>query len=281
MAVKSGFFDSVGGDRTYNAEDFSTIYEGIVKDGVIKGIGGDLKVGANNSMGVYVQTGKAIVGNKWFRNTERLEMNLDEADATYSRIDRVVLRLTTSGRSVDLQIVTGTPSADPVPYYPRWSDEYFDLAHITVPANSTKITSGMIADARVYSGVIGAESRVVLWTNPNQSTNQFAEQSIQLTNSMEDFEIIVVEAQNGQMCVGTAGQFIEVVPWGVYGGDRGFTIQERRYEGAGTTMSFTDGYTIASSVSSTSGDSAATNPMVVNKTNGVFIPDKVYGVNHV
>ena len=276
MAVKSGFFNSVEGDRVYNADDLSTVYEGIIKDGVVKGVGNDLAVKPSSGTTIFVDTGKAIVGDKWLRNTEHFDIELEPADATYTRIDRIVVHLAATGRIVNIQLVTGTPSANPTPYYPRWSDAYFDLAHITVPANVTTITKSMITDARVYSGVIGVDPKATLWTNPNQSTNQFAEQSITLSNSMDDFELIAIEAQNGQMCIGTSGQFVQIEPDPI-GTSIGFTMKVRRYEGSGTEILFTDAHTLQYNYDATGG----TIPFIVNETNGVFIPNKVYGINHI
>lgn len=34
MAITCGFFDSVSGDRTYDADQMSTYFEGLISDGV-------------------------------------------------------------------------------------------------------------------------------------------------------------------------------------------------------------------------------------------------------
>ena len=44
MSVTSGFFDSINGDRKYNAEQMSSIFDGIVTDGVFQNIGEAFRV---------------------------------------------------------------------------------------------------------------------------------------------------------------------------------------------------------------------------------------------
>ena len=42
--VKYGFFNSMEGDRVYSAEDLACMYDGLVSDGVIRGLGAQLEV---------------------------------------------------------------------------------------------------------------------------------------------------------------------------------------------------------------------------------------------
>lgn len=35
----SGFFDSINGDRRYNAEDFGRMFDGLITDGIVAGYG--------------------------------------------------------------------------------------------------------------------------------------------------------------------------------------------------------------------------------------------------
>ena len=39
MSVTSGFFNSLNGDRRYNAEQMSSIFDGIINDGIFANIG--------------------------------------------------------------------------------------------------------------------------------------------------------------------------------------------------------------------------------------------------
>ena len=65
MAFTCGFFNSENGDRKYNAEQMSAIFDGIIADGVFTTIGDHMAVSAGTGMQVLVGTGKA-----WFDHTE-------------------------------------------------------------------------------------------------------------------------------------------------------------------------------------------------------------------
>ena len=65
MSVNSGFFNAVNGDRTYNADDLSQFFDGIISDGIFKYFKNELKVTANKGLSVRVLNGKAIVLGKY------------------------------------------------------------------------------------------------------------------------------------------------------------------------------------------------------------------------
>ena len=44
MSITSGFFNSVNGDRTYNADQMSTYFKGLIGSGVYENVGGALQV---------------------------------------------------------------------------------------------------------------------------------------------------------------------------------------------------------------------------------------------
>ena len=46
--LTSGFFNSVDGDRKYNAEQMSQMFEGLIGDGIFESVGGKFKVSANS-----------------------------------------------------------------------------------------------------------------------------------------------------------------------------------------------------------------------------------------
>ena len=77
MAVKSGFYDSVEGDRTYNANDMNAIYAGVRTDGVVEGELNEFKVVAGAGMSVDVTPGLAIIRNKWCKNSAAVNLSLD------------------------------------------------------------------------------------------------------------------------------------------------------------------------------------------------------------
>ena len=57
MAVTYGFYNSSNGDRKYNAEQFGSIFDGIILDGVFELIGDHFAVTpVSGSMAGYVRT---------------------------------------------------------------------------------------------------------------------------------------------------------------------------------------------------------------------------------
>lgn len=151
--ITSGFFNSVGGDRLYNAEDMTDYFEGLITDGVYEAVGDALIVlAAGNGMGVTVGTGRAIVGMHWLKNTEVLPLTLSAADVQYERIDLIVMRCdeTESGRAVTIEIKEGTPAATPAAPVLERSETVTELmlAKIRVKKGVTTIYQANITDTR-------------------------------------------------------------------------------------------------------------------------------------
>ena len=59
--VKYGFFNSMEGDRVYSAEDLACMYDGLVSDGVIRGLGAQLEVTEVRACHNQVKTYTAFV----------------------------------------------------------------------------------------------------------------------------------------------------------------------------------------------------------------------------
>jgi hypothetical protein len=62
LAEKSGFFNSSGGDRLYNAADFAAYFNKLVSNGVFPNPADNLKVNATGGMNAAVQAGSAFIG---------------------------------------------------------------------------------------------------------------------------------------------------------------------------------------------------------------------------
>ena len=69
MAIKYGYFNSVNGDRKYNAEDMTMYFKGLVSDGIFQTIGDMFVVTAGDGLTVTVGTGRALVNTHWIENT--------------------------------------------------------------------------------------------------------------------------------------------------------------------------------------------------------------------
>lgn len=156
--IEYGFFDSVNGDRKYNADSFNEFFNGIISDtGVYKKSGGGLKVVPSDGLAVNVSTGKARI-NQHFVNIKGTEtLTLPTSDVANGRYDAVILRYDETKRSITLGILTGTPSSNPA--YPSITrtEGTFDicLAYVYVGAGATSIVESNIMDKREDTGVCG------------------------------------------------------------------------------------------------------------------------------
>lgn len=143
MAINSGFFNSVGGDRMYDAEDINKFFTGVITDGVLSTIGDTLFVVESVAMQVAIGSGKAWFLNSWIENTSDAFRTLAASDPTYDRIDIIALDFDKSDqvRLNNIIIVEGTPASSPVP--PTLIDAgthlQKPLAHILVGTGVTAI----------------------------------------------------------------------------------------------------------------------------------------------
>lgn len=285
MAVKSGFYDSVEGDRTYNANDMNAIYAGVRTDGVVEGELNEFKVVAGAGMSVDVTPGLAIIRNKWCKNSAAVNLSLDTG-GTLARIDGVYLVADDTERQIVPIVVKGTESSAPVKPEPsnNPNTKYLPLAYVTVPAGAT--SGGFtIENVKSYSG-INAAPRVVLWENPNPDL-EFGEQEVNLSESIDLFEDVCIETKDGEVMYGRKGQFSKIemetktdtairnVMW------IEMVIHTRNYEASDNKVSFSHqkkaGFNFEKSLNESnfnaiSGDGD-------NTFNVYFTPLRVYGIN--
>lgn len=143
MAVTYGFFNSVDGDRKYNAEQMSTYFDGLVSDGIYQSVGGKFYVSAGAGLSVNVSTGRALIECHWLKNDNVLTISLDSADVQNGRKDLIVIKLDYSARTMGVEYISGAESVKNTE-----TVKYLTLAKITVPAGATSITQANIKDYR-------------------------------------------------------------------------------------------------------------------------------------
>lgn len=118
MALTYGFYNSINHDRVYDAVQLSSMFDGIISDGVLSGVGDGFAVQATSGMGIKVKTGKAWFNKSWTTLDNEYPLTVDNSETVLSRLDAVVLEINSedvsSGRVNDIKIVRGTPSANPV-----------------------------------------------------------------------------------------------------------------------------------------------------------------------
>ena len=151
MAFTCGFFNSENGDRKYNAEQMSAIFDGIIADGVFTTIGDHMAVSAGTGMQVLVGTGKAWFDHTWNVNDAAYPLTIAASDVTLSRIDAIVLEINHSDsvRLNKLRVVQGTVASSPVKPTLTNSEKIHQhpLAWVTVAPGVTQIAASAIENA--------------------------------------------------------------------------------------------------------------------------------------
>lgn len=154
---KSSFFNSINGDRRYKASDFAEFFNSLVTNGVFPNPSTNLQVIANNDMTITLKAGKAWIDGHVYINTSDLILAIDTADGVYNRIDRLVLRLDTVGRTINAVVKKGTFASDPVaPTLQRDADIYeLGIADIYIGKGAIGIAQANITDLRMNTTYCG------------------------------------------------------------------------------------------------------------------------------
>lgn len=160
MALFSGYFNSINGDRKYNAETMSKYFSGIISKGVLQNYLNAFQVVTAGAMAVTVQSGRAYFSDgRWIENTTPINLTLDSADVLLGRIDRIVLRMdnTSEARNCSIIIKKGTAASSPVaPMLENTgSIEELSLAAISIPALTETVTQSNITDERPINSLCG------------------------------------------------------------------------------------------------------------------------------
>jgi len=143
MAITFGFYNSVAGDRVYDAIQLSSLFDGVLIDGVFEDFEDALEVSENSGMDINVAKGKAWFDHTWTLNDAVLVLTVPAADIIYPRLDYVVLEVDASDsvRENTIKIISGDPYSVPVePDLIQTAEVHqYPLALIAVAANATEI----------------------------------------------------------------------------------------------------------------------------------------------
>lgn len=153
MAIKYGFFNSVGNDRTYNADDMSNYFEGLVSNGVYATVGDACIVRSLGGLTLSVGTGRAILNNKWIRIDNSIQAVKVTPHTSLNRYDAICFQINADARNISLEVVEGTPAINPT--VPAKTANQLVLAHIYVRANASSISQADITDRRPYKDYCG------------------------------------------------------------------------------------------------------------------------------
>ena len=181
-----GFFDGVTKVDQINWPKYLDSY---VTDGVVKGYGNDLQVYGNSSgMKVLIKTGKVFVHTHFGILSNEVELGIPAADPTYGRKDLVVARAVYASAPNSIMVLdvkTGAPSSNPVPpTLTKTAGVTWEvpLAIVSVAAGASTISSGAVADARIYSVVPFERGGVGSTTQAEALSNIFGGSQLSVAN---------------------------------------------------------------------------------------------------
>ena len=174
MAISYGFFNSINQDRTYNADQMSEYFDGLVSNGVYESVGSAMQVTAGEGLAVNVQSGRAIIDCKWIKNDAAQAITLTAAHVLLPRYTAIVIRLDRASRSISIVAKDGTPASDPEK--PSMTDDgqitELCLAYVYVGPNASTITQANITDMR-SSNLCGWVTGVVQQVDTSQLFAQY------------------------------------------------------------------------------------------------------------
>lgn len=164
-------------DRAVDSYIFRNVLKQYVYNGVFPNPSTNFQVIAAGNMRVQVKAGSCIINGATGYEVENRTLQLQEG-STLDRIDTVILRLNdnTDYRNIDLYVLRGTPSANPVrPALTRRTSVWeLGLCDIFIPRNSSVIKQERITDTRLEEARCGLASFMQhidtsVWYNQIQS----------------------------------------------------------------------------------------------------------------
>ena len=142
------FFDSMKGDRIYNAADFREWLHNMFSEGVSVN---DFFVSPAGGMSLIVPDGYVHIRGASKTFTTDTTVTLAASDQSLNRIDAVVLELDISKKTIDVKTVNGVAADNPVEPEPIRNDNVWQivLAYVNVNAGANEVTEADIIDVRM------------------------------------------------------------------------------------------------------------------------------------
>lgn len=198
MAITYGFFNAIKQsdgtyDRTYNADQMSAYFEGLVSDGVYESVDDAMQVLAGTGMQVQVGAGRAIIDSKWIKNTAAYPLIINAAHVTLNRYTAIIIRLDLSARTIVITTKDGENATTPVKPVIANSETIKELclAYVYVGRGVTAITQANIEDARPDNNVCGWVTGIVQQVDTSKLF-------LQWQTAYEEFYKQMQSWQNGQ-----------------------------------------------------------------------------------
>lgn len=175
MAIQSGFFNSINGDRRYDAKWFAQYFATFIGNGVFPQPSSGLQVMADTQMRTIVKAGKGWINGYFIINDSDYILTHDRADGVLKRIDRIVMQLDHQERTIDIVIKKGAFASTPIaPTLVRNGDLYeLALADVSINNGATQITQAHITDQRLNKFLCGIVHGLVEQVDTTTIFNQY------------------------------------------------------------------------------------------------------------
>jgi hypothetical protein len=171
---KYSFFNSVGGDRRYNASDWAEYFARLVGNGVFGSPANCLKTSPGEHIQALLSPGAAWINGYHYANTATLALPLPTPDGVLHRIDRIVIRWSFSERSITAKVKSGAPAS--IPHAPALQRDVsvweLGIADVYVAAGATAILAANITDLRGDPALCGTVSSIVSEAHAHDAATQ-------------------------------------------------------------------------------------------------------------
>ena len=151
MALEYGFYNSTQAlPRKYDAEQFSRLFDGLIKDGVFQNIGNHLQVSATTGLTVAIGTGRAWFNHTWTYLSSAITLTHDANNTLLDRIDAVVLDIDSdvNAKINSFQIVKGPTNSTLRPSLEHTeTHNQYPLAYVLIPSQASAISNANITNA--------------------------------------------------------------------------------------------------------------------------------------
>lgn len=139
MTFRSGFWNSIDGDRTYSAEDMAIPFDGIITEGVFANWGDAFKATVVDGSAVIIGSGKAWVSKKWVQNNSVYQMPIKISDYSSSTEPRTVVVC------IDLKVEPYYRFAQFIVEEQRYYTSYTDMLNVITDRNTGRNTLPLFA----------------------------------------------------------------------------------------------------------------------------------------
>ena len=146
MSLTCGFYNSLNGDRKYDARQISRLFDGLITDGVYRSIGSVFAVSVNSGMILNVAEGRAWFDHTWTLNDTVMTITLPEAHSVYTKIVAIIIRVDKTNRVNSIVCKEGTAGSAPKkPTMDKTANlSEYPLAYVTIDPGVTEISPGKI-----------------------------------------------------------------------------------------------------------------------------------------